>query len=84
MIVTDLDGNPVADRRVKARAARLEWKYRTGSWREEEVDVQECIVGSAQEPVGCSFETTATLAPASCASIAARIPAHPAPTTTTS
>ena len=36
------------------------------------------------ERVGWSFETTATSAPARRASIAARIPARPAPTTTTS
>src|SRR5690348_15736257 len=34
--------------------------------------------------VGWSFEITATSAPASCASMAARIPAQPAPTTRTS
>src|SRR6476619_1067181 len=34
--------------------------------------------------VGCSFEITPTFAPASYASIAARIPAQPAPTTRTS
>src|SRR5512144_2856975 len=34
--------------------------------------------------VGWSFEITATSAPASCASIAARMPAQPAPTTRTS
>jgi hypothetical protein len=34
--------------------------------------------------VGCSFETMATSAPRRLASMAARIPAHPAPTTTTS
>src|SRR5579885_2619464 len=34
--------------------------------------------------VGCSFEMTATSAPASCASMAARMPAQPAPTTRTS
>src|SRR6478736_4085527 len=34
--------------------------------------------------VGCSFDTTATRAPASWASIAARMPAQPAPTTSTS
>src|SRR4051812_2759979 len=34
--------------------------------------------------VGCSFEMTPTFAPASCASMAARMPAQPAPTTSTS
>ena len=57
LIVTDLDGKPVDDRPIQARAARLEWKYRNGSWSEEEVDVQTCQVGSSTEPVSCKFET---------------------------
>ncbi len=57
IIVTDLDGNPVIDRQVKVVAARLEWKYSKGDWREEEVDIQECILGSQEEPVSCTFET---------------------------
>jgi alpha-2-macroglobulin len=44
------------DRPVEVRAARMEWKYR-GEWVEEEVDLQTCQVGSAQEPVTCTFET---------------------------
>ena len=56
-IVTDLDGNPVSDRPVEVRAARLEWKYSGNDWREEEVDVQTCRVGSTLEPVTCTFET---------------------------
>lgn len=57
LIVTDLDGNAVADRPIKVKAARLEWKYRNGDWREEEVDIQECNIGSGFEPVTCTFET---------------------------
>ncbi|UCH59533.1 MAG: hypothetical protein JSV61_15125 [Anaerolineales bacterium] len=56
-IVTDLDGNPVVDRPVEIKAARLEWKYRGSDWREEEVDVQTCQAGSQTEPVTCTFET---------------------------
>jgi uncharacterized protein YfaS (alpha-2-macroglobulin family) len=56
VIITDLDGNPVIDRPVEVRAARMEWKYR-GEWVEEEVDPQSCQVGSAPEPVTCTFET---------------------------
>ena len=56
-IVTDLDGNPVIDRPVKVTAARLEWKHSKGDWREEEVDLQECTLGSQLEPVTCTFET---------------------------
>jgi uncharacterized protein YfaS (alpha-2-macroglobulin family) len=35
----------------------MEWKYRHGAWREEAVDIQVCTVGSAQEPVSCTFDT---------------------------
>jgi hypothetical protein len=56
-IVTDIDGNPVADRPVLVRAARLEWKTRGGNWQEEEAGVQECRLGSTLEPVTCTFET---------------------------
>ena len=57
LIVTDLDGNPVGDRPITVTAARLEWKYSQGQWREEEADVQTCTVGSTKEPVICTFET---------------------------
>ncbi|MCI0397330.1 MAG: MG2 domain-containing protein [Chloroflexi bacterium] len=53
-IVTDLDGNAIAGRPIQIRAARLEWNYNTG---EEDVDVQECTVQSAAEPVSCTFDT---------------------------
>ena len=56
-IVTDLDGNPVADRPVEVRAARLDWKIKDGNWQEEEADVQTCSQGSAKEPVTCTFDT---------------------------
>ncbi|MGD2050540.1 MAG: MG2 domain-containing protein, partial [Chloroflexota bacterium] len=57
-IVTDLDGKPISGHPVEVTAARLEWKYRQGSWREEEVDIQECELESALEPLTCDFETT--------------------------
>lgn len=57
LIVTDLDGNPIADRPIKVQAALLEWKYRSSGWIEETVDTQECAIGSTLEPVICTFET---------------------------
>ena len=57
IIVTDLDGKPVPDRHVEVQSARLEWKYRDNNWREEEVDIQKCNLGSKLEPVTCTFET---------------------------
>ena len=56
-IVTDLDGNPVADRPIALRAVRLEWKYENGRWQEKEADAQECTAGSLDEPVSCTFTT---------------------------
>ena len=56
-IVTDLDGNPVADQAVDITAARLEWKYKNGTWNEEEADIQKCSTQSKLEPGTCSFET---------------------------
>ena len=57
LIVTDLDGNPVPGQSIEVTAARLEWKYSKGDWREQEVDVQECEVESVEQPVTCTFET---------------------------
>ena len=57
LIVTDLDGNPVADRPIQVHAARLEWKYKDGDWRQVEVDPQDCTIGSTSEPVSCTFDT---------------------------
>lgn len=57
LIVTDLDGNAAIDRPIHVEAARLEWKYKGGKWQQEEVDIQECSVGSQEEPVTCSFKT---------------------------
>ena len=56
-IVTDLDGNPAPDRPVEVQAARMEWKYRNGNWQEEAAEVQKCTLGSAPQPVTCTFET---------------------------
>ncbi len=57
LIVTDLDGNTISDRPINVEAARLEWKYQDGRWQEVEVDIQECAVGSTDEPVSCEFDT---------------------------
>ena len=36
VIVTDLDGKPVAGREIKCAAVRLDWSYKDGSWQEVE------------------------------------------------
>ncbi|MBC8330929.1 MAG: hypothetical protein H8E28_03005 [Anaerolineae bacterium] len=57
LIVTDLDGNPVPGKSIAVTAARMEWKYMDGSWQEQGVEPQECLVESASEPVSCTFTT---------------------------
>ncbi|MDK1081989.1 MAG: alpha-2-macroglobulin family protein [Anaerolineae bacterium] len=57
LILTDLDGNLVADREINVSAARLEWKFEDGGWNEKEVDIQECNLKSDLEPVVCTFDT---------------------------
>ncbi|MCC7352965.1 MAG: hypothetical protein IT330_04345, partial [Anaerolineae bacterium] len=56
-VVVDLDGVPVPGRTIALRAARLEWKYKSGSWQEEEIEPQDCAVQSANQPVLCTFTT---------------------------
>ncbi len=40
-IVTDLDGNPVADRPVEITASRMEWVIRNGNWVEEAAETSD-------------------------------------------
>jgi hypothetical protein len=56
-IVTDLDGKAAPGHPLEITAARLEWKYRSGSWVEEEVEKQTCSQSSTTEPQSCVFET---------------------------
>ena len=56
-IVVDHDGKAIAGRAVTVRATRLEWKYKNGEWKEDEVDPQLCETTSAKDPVDCKFET---------------------------
>ncbi len=56
-IVTDLDGNPKADRQVEIQASRLDWKFSNGGWHEEAVDTQTCSQASTALPGTCTFQT---------------------------
>ncbi len=58
LIVADLDGEAISGTLIEIRAARLEWMYTDGRWQQEEVDIQECVLTSALEPVTCTFDTT--------------------------
>ncbi|MCP4416622.1 MAG: hypothetical protein GY805_08365, partial [Chloroflexi bacterium] len=58
LIVTDLDGNPVAGQEIQVQAARLEWRRGSSGWNEEAVETQDCTIASADEPVTCTFATS--------------------------
>ncbi len=57
-IVTDLDGNPVADRSFEIAASRIVDEYVDGEWSEVAVDTETCDVVSLDEPVACEFEAS--------------------------
>ena len=67
IVVTDIDGNAIAGHSAVVRAARLDWEYREGRWREIEKEAQECTVETtaAAAPddnehgfAACAFDTT--------------------------
>ena len=54
-VVTDLDGNPVADRAFEVTVARLVDRYVDGEWVEVALDTETCETTSGQAPVVCEF-----------------------------
>jgi len=56
-IVTDIDGNAVADRALTVEANLLEWRIVEGRWEQVIAETQVCDVISAEEPASCSFDT---------------------------
>ena len=58
VIVTDVDGNVVADVPISVRGVRLAWAFENGKWVQNEVDEQRCDLTSATEPVHCSLSTS--------------------------
>ncbi len=54
-IVTDIDGNAVAEREVRVQAALREWQFEGGQWVQKETNLQECVVTSGNAPMACSL-----------------------------
>ncbi len=57
-IVTDIDGNTVADRAFEITASRIVNEYVDGEWTEVAVDPDTCEVTSLDAPVTCEFEAS--------------------------
>jgi alpha-2-macroglobulin len=56
-IVTDLDGKAISNRDVKIKAVRLDWVFKSGEWKQEELNPQECLVKSSEDAVTCTFSS---------------------------
>lgn len=54
-IVSDIDGNLVAGRKVDIKAVLKDWQFDAGTWKEVTVDEQICSVTSADSPRRCEF-----------------------------
>ncbi len=55
LVVSDLEGQPVAGAPIALTMARMEWGLTGGVWTELPKDEERCEVESAAEPVTCSF-----------------------------
>lgn len=54
-IVSDLDGNLVANRDVTIKAVLKDWTFEKGEWKETVTDEQTCAIKSAENPQKCEF-----------------------------
>ncbi|HUS67405.1 MAG TPA: Ig-like domain-containing protein [Kofleriaceae bacterium] len=56
-IAVDHDGKAAVGAAIDMKAVRLDWSYKKGEWKEEEVDPQACAVVAAEAAQTCKFET---------------------------
>jgi uncharacterized protein YfaS (alpha-2-macroglobulin family) len=54
-IVTDLDGNAIADREIKIRTVSNRWQQFNGTWLQVDQEPQDCSVKSSTSAVPCTF-----------------------------
>jgi uncharacterized protein YfaS (alpha-2-macroglobulin family) len=54
-IVTDLDGQAIADREIKIRTVSQRWRQINGTWLQVDDDPQDCSVKSSTSAVPCTF-----------------------------
>ncbi|MEO8073084.1 MAG: alpha-2-macroglobulin family protein [Acidobacteriota bacterium] len=54
-IVTDIDGNLVANRDVNIKAELKDWRFDKGEWKEVAIDEQNCQIKSSNEAQKCVF-----------------------------
>ena len=54
-IVTDIDGNLLADKNVQMKAVLKDWTFDKGEWKETSIDEQTCEIVSAKDAGKCVF-----------------------------
>jgi uncharacterized protein YfaS (alpha-2-macroglobulin family) len=57
VVGVDLDGKAVPGAKIEVKAARLDWQYKKGKYKQLEVDPQTCAVVAAKDAVPCQFAT---------------------------
>jgi uncharacterized protein YfaS (alpha-2-macroglobulin family) len=57
VIGVDLDGKVTPGAKIEVKAARLDWQYKKGKYKQLEVDPQTCSVTAAKDPAKCEFAT---------------------------
>jgi uncharacterized protein YfaS (alpha-2-macroglobulin family) len=57
VIGVDLDGKSAPGTKIEVKAARLDWEYKKGTYKQLEVDPQTCQVTAAADAVPCTFAT---------------------------
>lgn len=58
VIVTDVDGNAVAESPVTVHMALKKWVFENGQWVQQDQEEQTCELISGNEPETCTFETS--------------------------
>ncbi|HEX7699406.1 MAG TPA: MG2 domain-containing protein, partial [Kofleriaceae bacterium] len=57
VIGVDLDGKAAPNTAIEVKAARLDYQYKKGKYKQVRVDPQTCAVTAAKDPVPCTFQT---------------------------
>ena len=57
VIGVDLDGKAAPGAKIEVKAARLDWEYKKGQYKQKEVDPQTCQVTAGKDASTCTFAT---------------------------
>ena len=58
VIGVDLDGKTAPGTAIELKAARLDWQYKKGTYKQLRVEPQTCAVIAGKDPMPCTFQTS--------------------------